>query len=551
MNKLLTSLLAISLLWLTSCATEATPLTARQQAETLLQQGRYIEANAIVEKLLLDSPDDQQLHLLAGLAAFGEMADQINFVTTLVFAILDDLSAIADVSADDGYSRESIANENEFVLNLITSLVEYLREPVNRAVEHLAQVTDPDTSVDLPDFKVRFWQVDMFDMSGTWTAADAQILGGLLAPVAGSLDVLAAHDFNTDAYYAVHRFLGTQFKAEERPEYLNVAVNLLASEEYPNFLKLRSDQGAAMMELARLQFERTGAMFVQGIALAQDAAKPDTAIFAVYEDEDGTVLELRDRVLMTEDGVLDINFRHTADTSYQTMSFRVTQGWLDAATKFRDAMQADAGAAPRFTLRDDILPPVAALVLGILPHLNLSSTVRGAVELLGDDPDSAVAVVADFIPEGLSLDLRTWLGSGVGLRAIVPAYRTDLGEFENNFLLEWECPAEFAPTATAPVGSTASMPLRLVCDEEAAMLDRGHFYDQAFTDASVESIDDDDLAVALPLIAFGDASLGGLIWIDGQALELDGESNAPANNRTLNAYIATVYEQIADLLSDD
>ena len=545
------AILLSATLWLTACASDPTPLTAREQAEALLQQGRYIEANAIVEKLLVDNPEDQQLHLLAGLGAFGEMVDQANFVTTLVFAILDDLSAIADVSEDDGYTRESITNENEFILSLITRLVEYLREPMNRAVIHFAQVTDPSASVSLPNFKVRFWQVDMFEMSGTWTAADAQILGGLIAPVAGTLDILAAHDFNTDAYYAVHRLLGTQFKAETRPEYLNVAVNLLASEEYPNFLKLRTDQGAEMMELARLQFERTGSMFVDGIAMAQAAGTPDTAIFAVYEDEDGTVLELRDRVLMTEDGVLDINFRHTANTSYQTMSFRVTQSWLDAAAGFRDAMQSSAGSAARFTLRDDILPPVAALVLGILPHLNLSDTVRGAVELLGDDPDSAVSVVADFIPEGLSLDIRTWLGSGVGLRALVPAYRTDLGEFNNNFLLEWECPVEFAPTMTAPVGSTLGMPERLVCDEDAAYADTGHFYAQAFTTVGIASIADDDLTMALPVIPFGDPSLGGLIWIDGEALELDGESNAPANNRTLNAYIATVYEQIADLLGDD
>lgn len=521
-----------------ACSPATPPPTPREQALDLLRQNRYEEAAAILEPLVAAAPADQELRLAAGLAAFGETLDLVNFITTLVLALVGDLDVIADIAPAQ-------ANENDYVLSLIRNVVEYLRAPAARATDHLAKVTDPGVRLPMGRFTMRFWQVEFFDFSGTWTGADAAVLNVFLAPLAALGDIVSAHDLDFDAYYLIHRVIGNDPPDGAR-DYVNVAVELLNAPEYPNFLGLRPD-GAARMAAAADRLAAAAAAFRPAVEAIADGGG---GVF-VWQTRPRPALVLEDRVRMDADGVLDISFRLDNETDFGTVALPVPASWPDALDALAANLQGEG--APLDPV-GGLLPPLVAPLVGVLPHLPLPATVQALVRGLATDPDVLIALIREFVPAGLALDPGAWLTAGVPLRALLPVWRSDLPEGSNSFLFEWECPAFFAPDATHPVGSLGSFPGDGIdCPErgdagfeslaEAAfeLVDAAHFADPAFAAFGIEPMAADGRTTSWPILPFADPSLGGLIVTDGAVLfpgEAGSAGAGPADRRSLNAWLA-------------
>jgi hypothetical protein len=537
MPRLASIALAVALA-VTGCSSPTPAPTPREQALELLRQNRYQEAAAILEPLVAASPDDQQLHLAAGLAAFGETLDLVNFLTTLVLAFVGDLEAIADVMPE-------AANENDYILSLVRNLVEYLRAPAVRATDHLAKVGDPAVRLPMGRFTMRFWQVEFFDFSGTWTGADAAVLNVFLAPLAAIGDLVSAHDLDFDAYYLVHRVIGNDPPDGARG-YVNIVVELLNAPEYPNFLGLRDGGDVRMAEAAERL--RVAAAAFRGAVEAIEAG--GGGVFT-WQTRPRPALVLADRVRMDDDEILDINFRLDNETSFGTLALPVPESWpasLDAL-----AANLGGGGVPLAPV-DDLLPPLVAPLVGVLPHLPLPDSVQAIIRGLASDPDVLVALAGEFVPAGLALDPGAWLAAGVPLRAFLPAWRSDLPEGQNSFLAEWECPTFFAPDATDPIGAVGSFPgdgIDCPSPTDAGfesqpttafdLIDGDHFVDPLFAARGMDSIAADGRTTTWPVLPFADPSLGGLIVTDDAVLFAD-ESPAggwrPADRRSLNAWIA-------------
>lgn len=504
----------------------------------LLRQNRYTEAAAILEPLVAADPTDEELRLAAGLAAFGETLDLVNFLTTLVLALVGDLDAIADVMPE-------AASENDYIVTLLRNVVEYLRRPADRATDHLAAVRDPSTRLDVGRFTMRFWQVEFFDFSGTWTAADAAVLNAFLGPLAALGDVVAAHDLDFDAYYLVHRVIG-DVPPDGTPGYLNIVVELLNAPEHPNLLGL-ADGGAATLADARRRLQAAAAGF-SGAVEAIEAGR--SGIFGWKSGSKPAIL-LEDRVRMDADGILDISFRFDNPADFGTVALPVPASWPAATDRIAANL---AGEGAPLDPVGDLLPPLAAPIVGLLPHLPLPDSVRALLRPLASDPDVLVSLARPFVPEGLALDPGAWLASGVPLRDFLPVWRNDRTDWTNAFLLEWECPVFFAPDATDPIGTTGSFPAGgATCPEptddgmagrpeaDFALADAPHFADPAFADFDIEAIAADGRATSWPVIPFADPSLGGLIVVDEAMLFPDEDATAgwaPADRRSLNAWIA-------------
>ncbi len=537
MRRLTPVALALALA-LAGCSSSTPAPTPREQALELLRQNRYEEAAAILEPLVAAAPADQELHLAAGLAAFGETLDLVNFLTTLVLAFVGDLEAIADVMPE-------AANENDYILSLVRNVIEYLRAPAVRATDHLAKVSDPAVRLPMGRFTMRFWQVEFFDFSGTWTGADAAVLNVFLAPLAVLGDLLSAHDLDFDAYYLIHRVIGNDPPDGVRG-YVNIAVELLNAPEYPNFLGLR--EGGVERMAAALARMRVAAAAFRGAVEAIEAG--GGGVFT-WRARPRPALVLADRVRMDAEDILDINFRLDNEASFRSLALPVPESWPTSL----DALAANlAGDGAPLSLVSDLLPPLVAPLVGVLPHLPLPSNVQAIIRGLASDPDVLVALAGEFVPAGLALDPGTWLAAGVPLRALLPVWRGDLPEGRNSFLLEWECPAFFAPDATDPIGSTGSFPGDGIdCpahDDEGfvsyptahfELVDAVHFTDPLFAARGIDPIAADGRTTGWPVLPFADPSLGGLIVTEDAVLFSDEDPAVgwrPADRRSLNAWLA-------------
>ncbi len=548
------SWLLFSMCFWSGCETTENPLTTRQQIELELQNNNYTEALSLAEAELAKK-DSSEMHLLAGLASFGVFIDQMNFVTTLVFALVGDLDVIADVQDDDISTAASVVDENAFLIDLFQNLMHYLATPVAQSVEHLLQVS-ADSQTEIKDFQVRFWQVDFADFSGTWLQKDAHILAGLLGPIASGFLYLESIDLGFDAYYAVHRIIGRD-SASAAPEYTNLVVNLLEAPDYPNFLKLTSTS-APLLKQAHSILRDSSAAFAKHAA--SDSQK---GIFELYEEDDVRFLALVNRVRMDKDGVFDLSFRVRDDTDFGTLQIPLPDSWINAAKDIVEHLDGQAGNQPMLTIEKHALPPLVSVALGLVRHIELTDTISSALDVVGDNPDLAIQVVDDFLPDGLYFDAESWLLGQGKPRDAIPLYRTDLSERQNNFLFSWECDKLFVPTVTDPVGSTGIFPGGLGCaskkDEGFEALpsstfkikDSAHFASVTYTTNGIATIAKDGYETSWPIVPFEDASWGGLIYLDAKIVDASPDEPSgihKANNRTFNAWLGALYDDIGGLL---
>ncbi len=552
----------IAIILVAGCLDSSLPQPGTRAAAILhLQDGNLAAARSDLDALLAESPNDESLHLLAGLTAFGETIAQFNFILTVVLAALEDADVVADLADSEKLNPlGSVADENTFIQTLVRDTIEFLSDPLDRAVRHLGMVRSADTSVRLDDYRVQFWAADFFDLSGQWDRTDAAILQSLLAPAAAALNVIGAHDLDLDVYYVIHKVIGPG--ELDTPGIGNLLVNLLNDQRYGDLLGF-VDGGRQRVDLARQQLATGSHRFIQAVEQGLARENNDETIFQIVDDRDEILLRLDNRIRMNSDGNFDLSFRIVDDASFQTFEVQVTDGWLNSAARMADNLDAPAGSGPRLQIVDSmqILLP---LVIATLDHVEVSETVDGIINLLGDDPEGAADLVSEFVPAGIELDPGAWMQNGVPLRGMLPAWRDDLDDGQNNFLFEWECTGFYAPTATEPPGSSASWPGGLDCPEpgEAGfehepdsafdLVDSDHFTDPVFFDFAVDSALADGKKTAWPVVGFSDPTLGGLLYLDGNVLveadPIPPVGAAPASNRTINAWLAELESLVSSFL---
>lgn len=558
------AVVAASMLVVGSCGGDDT-LEPREAALAALMDNDYVGAEAQLDALLAVSPSDEALHLAAALAALGQSVDQLNYVIGLIFSADTDLEAIADLSSEKpGWTTVGVDDENTFILGLLREILDTFAAPLDRALTHLAAVQSPATRLHLEQMELLFLQYPFVDLSGVWDAADARVLEAVLGPIAALLHVIRAHDLNLDVYLAVHNLLGPE-GFPDLPGLGNLIVQLLESPGYTEFLRIdQADRdgdgdadGPVALALAQARAQRGFAAFAEALAALAARTGDDSGVFTLRQDDGETYLALIDRVRLDGEG----NFDFSGVGTYATFEVQVTDAWRAAAANWAANL---AGNQVRLGLSADVWHLLLPPLLAIVSHLDLGETVDAVLELVGASPDAAVSLIESFVPDALELDPAAWFAAGVGLRPLIPLYRTDLELRANNFLFEWECPGFFAPTATDPVGSTGAWPAgRLTCpdkdDEDLAAMDpevfalsdAAHFGSVTHAAVGVAEIAADGVAHPWPVIPWSDPSIGGLLYVDARAvIKADPKPAAGAmlaDNRSLNAFIAAIADNVGSL----
>jgi hypothetical protein len=548
------ALVAVLLVSVASACTEEVPEpTKREQAFELLRTNFYIDARPLFEELLAESPNDGELRYGAALAALGESIDHVNYLTTLAFGILG--TNYVDDSVENEKAEALSADENDFPIMLFARTFEFLADPLERAVGHLEQIPE-GTTLAMEDFQIRFWQNDFFELSGTWDSADAKFLLTGIAPLYSLLHILKAHDLSLDFYGALHYVFHPELEFPA-PKIGNILTRVLASESHPDFLKLRGDAGTAQMKEVSRVLAAASTGFVDAVELAGKRSA-GVGILDLTENDDGErALRLTKRVRMVNDDLFDLYLQVIPGGYWGTVEVDVPDETLEAFAK----IGAHFENGGQHLVVNDILYAVVPSALGLIAHFDFSETVRKLLESFSDI-DLIVTIVDDVLPDGLELSPYAWMQSGKGVRQFFPAYRTDLPGEQQNFLLEWECPY-FAQSVSAEVGSSAAYPNEgFLCPEEGDVsgapdaayepVDAYHFYDPAFTAASIEPIERDGIASALPVIAFADPTFAGMLFLDPSevvdASPMPAAGVVPADNRSLNAWIAQLFDQFISFL---
>lgn len=541
---------------------EKTPMDLALEA---LTRNDFSRAASELEALLEKDPENEVIHLALGIASLGQFLNRLDWIITLALSFSQDLQALA-------YRRiapqGSVTNENDYLLGLIEDALRLFVEPLKKAVLHFDRVRSPDTTLKLDRFYLYFLTDSFLDLSGEFRRSDAAFFEGLGALILFPLQLLYAHDLRFDVYLLVHKVLA-EGALESSPKLTNLIVSLLNAPDYPHFLELKDvDQnqngipdGQEMIRELRDLLVRAFSRFAQLSTWATE----NPGIVRYKESSEGErFLLLEKRVRMDEEGVF--SFEATRG-SFQTLAIPLATTALDAYARLAANLEKGENA-PRFlSLYGDLFPIILPWVLAVTSHLN-SPTLKTLLNLLGNSPDGIISVLKGFLPDLLYFDFSSYFTSPQGIRQWIPYYRSDLSSNENNFLFEWECPGFFAPSPTAPLGSTASFPGgQLTCPDKEDpsfkgrypegqfhLVDTSHFSAPEFSGRIPSPINPDGILSPFPYIPFPDPTFSGVLYLEAQPLfrlPIDSEPQGvnPAGLRGLNAYIATVVKGVLPLFS--
>ncbi len=364
--------------------------------------------------------------------------------------------------------------------------------------------------------------------------ADVYMFDGIARLMAGLFEFLQAHGLETDLGTAIS--VGAELvKGDANLQSILGLVTFLLNAN-DGFLDFNAEGSA---RIANSRALLVGALDDLLLAAAAAEAELETDrdqsddIFVV-EDDDGISMRMNLWSWETDDE----SGEPVADLTELTL---IEPSVLVAASEVKAQIENGGDALPFSTHYIPLVSAAAIVPIGF-----------GLLEAFGVDLGLDIAIVSPSVLAGLigtfvnldvvALDLNAYYADPVPLRDMLPEWTTDRGTWDNMLIMEWECPAELDDDVPDGAGGL------LCAGGDETLVDAEHFKDTPY------EIPLDDKLLGTPYIAFRDPTFGGMLYVDVEALDLDGYDDdarwVPADQFNLNAALGKILARIGSLIGD-
>lgn len=442
-----------------------------------------------------------------GLAARGSLAEQYATVASALEPPPDDWS------------------QNEYLANELHRIFMRIREYFVAAIEKLERIEGRELQFAVEAVPVYLGIKPMITYRGVFDGGDAYIMSAVANTVVGVTDVLAGQDLTTDVLTLVGLVKeGLDSGKVDAKKVLQYAAYLLNQDE--RFLTLHAEDGEFLFEDARDRFAAAGPDLSAGIDLAREEGPEEDQVSWVEDTAGQHVLKVRSRVFYDLEG----------ESYEEVMVFHFTGAIIEA---FEDASESILNADKPVTLHGAVLPILAVMLslasqTGVMDAVGLELPIDiGAFEIPG-----VVTLLQSLLPNVMAFDWGGFFANPVGLRAWLPVITSDQPVFQNNVLVEWECPDDLKEDGF-PSGS-----LDILCSGDAELVDSAHFV------GTEQELEADGIPSGFPVFAFDDPTLNGLVRVDldGVMGSTDTGTYESADGTSLNAALAKVLEGVLALI---
>lgn len=518
-----------------------------EQATKLLNEGKSLLAKnqwGLAKETfqrVLDTYDDQNSEARFGIA----LADLLSFTDTIRLVS----------SLTSSFSSEAADEENRFVNQLITDLIHDLRAKFVEIDQNLLLVMAN------PGFKFRVNDLPIYlsngsepdeNLKGEWDRADAFLLGALVKGVIGILDYADSIDLQLDVLRAYDYFSALP-DDPTLADYEDLIAYVLNDPNYPNFLSVKPDGGNALVAAASSNLGKAVRNFQIALYMVSLETDDQTDDILQYVDrnENGSYDPEIDpdtdkcehlEALLTEDP--DMKLRREALDEEAPENFQIFGSMLGSTrdlpylseqtacllqktyyglawddVKDEEATQELYEEAPRINFQADLVPLLDSVVAAALEGFESDDATTQAAVALVARQGLLTNLIGQLFGNAIEIDLHAFMSAGDdgkagNLRGLLPIWTDDLAK--NVFVLEMECAP--APVTTFPqkledVFDELELP---ACGKTWNTGDAAHFDSAAarLADFDVEPIPADGFIGYLPYIAFQDASMHGLLWLN-------------------------------------
>lgn len=492
-----------------------------------LQKAEPLLARTAFEEAVAACPDDPRARFGAGLSSLILAGEQ--FVTLLTVATgqmtgpsLPESPLVATpLPAPGGETQSEVLAEK---LHWSFVALQCLFED---ALEHLEAMGDTEPGLAFGTVPVYLGIKPSFLLSGRFDSGDVLWMRVIAGFASGLVGALAAQDLNTDILSMVdwvkdHRSGDVDFAMISQ-----IAAYLLNDD--PRFLTLHGEDGEALLATARIRLADCGRLLPE--ALDRIEALGDDGTDATYVDDTGLgkVLTVRSLATVGEGGTVQ-------ESPFSLLLSDATLGG------FAQASYSILTPGAKVTLHGGVLPVLGTIAVvlvrsGLLATFGVS--LPDFLDLTVLEVDDVVAVLQGLLPNVMAFDWGEAFERPAGARVWLPAVTTDGLLMDNRMIVEWECPDDTAATGY-PTGSFG-----MLCEKGATLTDGPHFADTPY------AITADGTASGVPVLAFDDYTLNGLVFVDldGEAGSDDASTYGPADGTSLNAAIAALLGPILQLLN--
>ncbi len=491
-----------------------------------LEKAEPLLALRAFEDALATCPDDPRARFGAGLASLILAGEQ--FVTLLTVATGQMTGpSLPDNAASIGVWPAGGATQSEILAEKLHRTFAALQDLFEDALEHLEAMGDAEPGVAFDTVPVYLGIKPTFLLTGRFDSGDVLWMRVIASFASGIIGALAAQDLNTDILSMVgwikdHRTGKVDFSMISQ-----IAAYLLNDDA--RFLTLHAGDGEELLASARLRLADCGRLLPLALDRIEALGDDGTDTTWVEETSLGRVLGIRSLVTVGEGGAIQ-------ETPWALALSEAT------LAGFAQASNSILTPGAKVTLHGGVLPVLATIAVvmvrsGLLDTFGIS--LPDFLDLTVLEVDDVVAVLQGLLPNVMAFDWGGAFERSAGMRVWLPAVTTDGLLMDNRMIVEWECPDDTAATGY-PTGTFG-----LLCKSGAALADAAHFQDTSFAIAA------DGKASGVPVLAFHDYTLNGLVFVDlaGVSGSDDASTYVPADGTSLNAAIAALLGPILLLLN--
>ncbi len=457
--------------------------------------------------------------------------------------------------------------ENQFVNQLITDLIHDLRGKFEAMDRDLFLVqADPGFTFRIKSLPIYLTDSDepTLDLKGEFDRGDAFLLGAPIRAVVGVLNIADSVDLNLDILRAYDYFAVAG--ADNLSDLVGVVTYVLNDPNYPDFLSVKADGGNELVVKGGKQLGEAVKLFQTALYLTSletdDQEGENDAKATSHDAMERDILGYVDRAQGSAkkgngrydppleplaDRCTDLEAQMEADPRRDPDEgpepFRILDTELGNTTGLRFLSEQTACLLQKIrvnlTWADIQSPPEGLLATDLAQLENYASMYaeRPRINLLVDLGPLIDSVASGFIglPKGgLLPQIESILGDTIELdpyaffqvngsgragnvRDLLPAWQTEPCTskeecllVKNQFVMELECAAT-AGEIPLPVSD------KLTCVDGWVEMDTPHFASEVTnltTNFGLDIIGEDGFVSYLPYIAFQDASLHGLLYLN-------------------------------------
>lgn len=498
------------------------------QGKAKLAANEWSNAKAAFAQILstYDS-NNAQAHFGMALAEFAALSDIVRYLGIVAERASNNIALLP--AADD---------ESRYLVELIGAAINRFRQKFTTADAHLQAAMDNKNFTfvidSLPIFLTAS-DIPTLQLAGEWDAADAALLRAagkfLLALLHGAASIDLRFNFTrAHAYFVQPDFDGSNYL-----HLLNLVVYVLNDPDFPDFLSLKAEGGADLLNQARLDLAAAAHFFEQSLFLATAESDEQSDDLLRYSGSS-------DGLQLFANGP-DENFcdskSNSGKASFSLLTFelgdsnqhpQLLQGLLcllqklDANLRWRDsdttalAVKQYFVEQPRLNILHDLIPQVDAFAAALVRH---QPKLLGGLPL----PEGILHTAAQaYLGNSIELDPNAFFyadqsGLAGNIRGLLPEWQAApcpiSGLCNNWFVLEMECSPLPATIATFPAPLTMvvtgnDLPLcqsAWLANEQKS--DSPHFNARMAADGFISIV---------PYVAMQSPSLHNVLWLDLAAL---------------------------------